>query len=391
MHPWFGVICATMTYDLQPHRYVLYIDDEAQAVKYFQDIFGTEFPVLTTTTVQEAQAIVQARGAEIAVIISDQRMPSGSGVALLREVHQKFPDIIRVLTTAYASVDTSVQAINQGRIFAYVTKPWDIDSMQATLHSAYREFDKRQAFLAAAASIAHELRTPLSIMASYAEQIASALPELQQGHGLAVSAQLMQSRVDVQLVERLPQLAQKMHKEMHCANTLIDVMLASQRAMDVKDFSQLSVRACVNEALQRYPFTGNEGKRVHTDLAHDFDFFGLPDMFSFVLFNLLKNALWAIKAAGKGEITLATFATEQHHVLACKDTGSGIPAEVVPHIFEAFYSTKKSSGGTGVGLAFCQRVMHAFGAKIHCESVQGQHTTFLMTFARESQKGQRLA
>ena len=82
----------------------------------FQDFFDSEFPILTATTIQDARKIIHERGQEIAIIISDERMPTGSGVALLSEVNQQFPDIIRILTTAFASLDNSLLAINQGRI-----------------------------------------------------------------------------------------------------------------------------------------------------------------------------------------------------------------------------------------------------------------------------------
>lgn len=367
---------------LKPSRYVLYIDDEAMAVKNFQDFFDSEFPILTATTIQDAWKVIHERGQEIAIIISDERMPTGSGIELLSEVNQQYPDIIRILTTAYASLDNSLLAINQGRIYAYITKPWNLDHIRTTLHSAYREFDKRQAFLAVASSIAHEMRTPLSIINVYAMQIASVVPELQKSYGLAVLQELMQDTVNPKFMKRLPHMAETLQKEIARAHTIIDLMLASTRAIDPKDFSTLSMTVCVHEALERYPFAENERQLVHTQLGHGFSFLGLSDMFIFVLFNLLKNSLWAIKEANKGVITISTFETKHHHVLQFQDTGPGIPADVLPRIFGDFYSTKKSSGGTGVGLAFCQRVMRAFGADIRCESVHGEYTSFWMAFAK---------
>jgi signal transduction histidine kinase len=65
--------------------------------------------------------------------------------------------------------------------------------------------------------------------------------------------------------------------------------------------------------------------------------------------------------------------------LRVTDTGAGIAHDVLPHVFDPFYSTRQG-GGTGMGLAFCQRVITAFGGKIECESKPGQYTRFSLLF-----------
>nr|WP_231879297.1 ATP-binding protein [Collimonas arenae] len=72
------------------------------------------------------------------------------------------------------------------------------------------------------------------------------------------------------------------------------------------------------------------------------------------------------------------------------DTGAGIPQEALPNIFDGFFTTK-NSGGTGVGLTFCHRVMVSFGGRIRCDSVAGQYTTFTLEFPRVDNLAQDLA
>jgi signal transduction histidine kinase len=67
-------------------------------------------------------------------------------------------------------------------------------------------------------------------------------------------------------------------------------------------------------------------------------------------------------------------------MLCVTDTGSGIPQQALPHIFAPFFSTKRTSGGAGMGLTFCKRVMEAFGGSIRCESAEGEYTTFALEF-----------
>lgn len=101
-------------------------------------------------------------------------------------------------------------------------------------------------------------------------------------------------------------------------------------------------------------------------------------MMGYALSNLIKNALYAIKVAEKGEISIKIQTGRDLNRLTVTDTASGIPKHVLPHIFDTYYSTKKHAG-TGVGLAFCLRVMNAFDGQIQCESVAGEYTTFLLT------------
>lgn len=123
-----------------------------------------------------------------------------------------------------------------------------------------------------------------------------------------------------------------------------------------------------------------ESSLVQANTLPDFRFFGSDSLFTYVLFNLIKNALWAIKSARKGGITIMTETDHKRNTLVFTDTGSGIPPHVIARVFDTFFSTKRSNGGTGMGLAFCLTVMESFGGKITCDSVDGQYTTFRLDF-----------
>ena len=106
-----------------------------------------------------------------------------------------------------------------------------------------------------------------------------------------------------------------------------------------------------------------------------------------VLFNLFTNALYAILAAGKGGLAVSLARQGGRPQLTVLDTGSGIPADVLPRIFETFFTTKRAHGA-GLGLAFCQRVIDSFGARLDCESVKGEYTAFHMRFPTLESCGQ---
>ena len=116
--------------------FILYVDDEAMALKYFERLVSPLAPVITALSVAEGKAVLAQRGAEIAVLVSDQRMPGAHGNELLRYAREHHPGVVRMLTTAYSELGEAIEAINSGEIYRYVTKPWDLESLQADLRNA---------------------------------------------------------------------------------------------------------------------------------------------------------------------------------------------------------------------------------------------------------------
>lgn len=119
---------------------ILYVDDEEMALKYFRRAVGNDFTVHTAGDVQEGLAILQEKGEEIGVLVTDQRMPGQSGVDLLKKVRERWPHIVRLLTTAYADLEDAIEAVNRGEIFRYITKPWDIKALRAEIGQAMEVF-----------------------------------------------------------------------------------------------------------------------------------------------------------------------------------------------------------------------------------------------------------
>ncbi|MRV73595.1 response regulator [Duganella sp. FT92W] len=115
---------------------ILYVDDEATALKYFQRALEPLAPVLTALSVEEGQALLDQHADRIAVLVSDQRMPGAYGNALLSYARDRYPHIVRILTTAYSELEHTVDAVNQGQIHRYIQKPWDIAALRMELKQA---------------------------------------------------------------------------------------------------------------------------------------------------------------------------------------------------------------------------------------------------------------
>jgi two-component system, CAI-1 autoinducer sensor kinase/phosphatase CqsS len=249
---------------------------------------------------------------------------------------------------------------------------------------------------AAAATIAHEMRTPLATIRMQADHAAQQLPDLlrqlQEAHANSIPAGLnpLAGPVDTTTHHKLELMCQKIIQQVDRTNQMIDLILASARMdyIDSSGFEWCSMRACVKQTLESYPLTAAERRKIHLQASDDFEFFGSLHLMEFCLSNLMKNSLYAIKVAEKGEIFIAVCPQEGRNTVTVMDTASGIQKNILPHIFDTYYSTKQSAG-TGVGLAFCQRVMRAFNGQIKCESEHGHYTKFTLSLPlREQPYGQ---
>ena len=114
---------------------ILVVDDEPDNLDLLYRTFYREYKVLRAESGPEALNILASEGG-VAVIISDQRMPSMSGTEFLSLTATQYPDIIRIILTGYTDVEDLVEAINSGKVFKYVTKPWDDEELKAVVRQA---------------------------------------------------------------------------------------------------------------------------------------------------------------------------------------------------------------------------------------------------------------
>lgn len=244
--------------------------------------------------------------------------------------------------------------------------------------------EKIQSMSTLSASIAHELRTPLRTIDSGLVGIQKYLPILIDTYQKAELASIPIQHIRPVHYEGLTTLVEDIRLETQSAFTVIDMLLINLNQLETKDvqLDTCSMQTCVQHALERYPFYGDESKLVHWKKEGDFSFKGNELLMIHVLFNLLKNSLYYIKAADKGEISIWVDHNGTHNRLHFKDTAKGIPADDLPLIFEKFFS--KTYHGTGIGLTFCKVVMQHFGGRISCQSEDGEYTEFILAFPKLS-------
>jgi class 3 adenylate cyclase len=113
---------------------ILYVDDEEQNLVSFKAAFRRFHHVYTANSGRAGLEILQQH--PIHLIVTDQRMPEMTGIQFLEKVIHLYPDTVRMILTGFSDVEVIISAINTGRVFRYITKPWDQNELRMTLDNA---------------------------------------------------------------------------------------------------------------------------------------------------------------------------------------------------------------------------------------------------------------
>ena len=113
---------------------ILFVDDEENNRKAFEYAFCEQFRVYTAASGAEALEILSHE--RIGALVTDQKMPEMTGVELCKIVRRRFPDVVRMIISAYTSTEDVVQACNEAQIRCFVRKPWEHDRLVQMLNDA---------------------------------------------------------------------------------------------------------------------------------------------------------------------------------------------------------------------------------------------------------------
>ena len=169
------------------HR-VLLIDDEPANLRLLRRVLGADYDTLLAENGQEGLKILEQE--RVSLIITDQRMPGMTGVEVLEHSLHLQPQAIRILLTGYTDIQALIDAINGGRIYKYVQKPWDAEDLKLTVKRAIESLELKLANDGLVAELQETLRQLESVSVGTIFALANALDakcDYTSGHSLRVS------------------------------------------------------------------------------------------------------------------------------------------------------------------------------------------------------------
>jgi len=373
---------------------ILYVDDEPQNLFTFRYALEDQFTVLTANSGREALRVLEQE--EVAVLLCDQRMPEMTGVEVCRMARDLKPDVVRIMVTAYADLQATIDAINQGQVLKYMTKPWRNDELVQVLESAIemvrlrRVVQEMQARVlrgagppmieAVARQIAAELRTPLSELGMSTEQVSDLLDAGLSSWGKPDRAQeLVEHAAQAQRDSRPPlaqleSIARKLERGQRLAP------LPAVAACDVVRVARATVRILtgVLEGGARVQLVASASPLVRMEAAD----------LGQVLVHLIVNAAQALQSTPAMEsrtVSIQVSETEGGAEIAVCDQGPGIAHDQLERIFDPHVTTR--NGAAGLGLSIVQQLVTQAGGSVRAESATGSGARFVLRLPRAASGG----
>jgi signal transduction histidine kinase len=364
---------------------IVYVDDERPNRIVFEQSFGARFSVRAFASGREALELLKNEPA--AVLITDQRMPEMSGHELLTRVKQLYPEIIRVVITAYSDLDPILAAVNEGLVARYIIKPWDraeveqillwsieaftLGRQKSELQLRLMQTERLVTLGSMAAAVLHDLHQPLTNLTVNVERL----------------AELVQKKEKRTLADELPDLARdlvtscKVMRDMTVG--LKQFLRAEPQAeptgVDPIPIIQYAIQVCREPAVRARGRINYEGPPSLPRLR-----IGGTELTQ-VLINAVANAAQALlgraqKSERSGRVTIAVADAGAMLELTIADNGPGMSPEVLRKVGTPFFSTRQE--GTGLGVAQIRRLVERAGGSFRIDSVEGQGTTVTLAIPK---------
>lgn len=363
---------------------VLYVDDEEMALKYFQKTFGAEFRVLTAINAMEGLNYIESMGDEIGVLLTDQRMPGQKGVQLLERARQLRPKMVRMMITAYADFGVSVDAINLGNIFRYISKPLQVEDMRNTLRRAMdfyllqKERDEllREKLSVLQSMVITDRVISLGVLASgLCKNLRNPLDAVNTFLNL-VPARLRQENVELDRL-RDPSFWRDFHSQVleqtqRISESIGDLdQISSQEALDLDPADVVS--RCISDVqsaaeLKNITIQNLIGEQLPTLHA-------APERFSRIFEMLLKDEVEILAPGSQIRVSASVGKIAEKPVsirFEIQDNGPGLPQEALRPIFDPFSILPGDSDKFGLNLLGVYFLVHHHGGHIEAESSPGE-------------------
>ena len=331
---------------------------------------------------------------DVAVILSDQRMPGMTGVELLQQARLIRPETTRLLFTAYADIHTVIDAINHGHVFRYITKPWGAEELESVIRQAVERYDmivEKNQLLAelqtANAKLteanrlkgiflevaSHELNTPVTVVLGLTDLWKLSLTNDATGP-------------ERQWVERINAAARRLAKTVQRMFKLVE----NREFGQTLNLETVELEPLVREAIEELtPYLEARKQRVEVEIEPQF---GSIDADSSkimdILINLLANAIKFTPDSGTIRVQAQRLEGDPEWVrVVIKDEGVGVHPSEQQYLFEPFFTgfdtLHHSSGeyqfgkrGIGLGLCLVKTFVELHGGRVEVQSTPDRGSSF---------------
>jgi signal transduction histidine kinase len=368
-----------------PSYRLLVVDDEPLALKLAERVFEGESDIKLQATTSPRIGLEIATLEDIDLVIADQRMPEMSGLSFLGRLREIRPRALRLLLTAYPDMAVALQAINEGLVYRFVLKPWDLDDMRVTVR---RTLETKRL------SDEHD-KLVAQLKNNYDELIRSermaALGRLSAGIGHELSNAVTPLLAHISVMEAdVSRLAAGGADRLSSIQESLAVMREAGKQLEslvrgVKGYARsaepapFDVNQAVLSAAQLLSHRFRHSIRLERELkAVPLVRCRGPEITQVVL-NLLGNAADAVEAREGAQVRVRTWPEGAKVRIEVADNGPGLDPDVAPRLFQPFVSTKASEGGTGLGLSICRSIVESHGGSIEAASLPGSGARFTVT------------
>jgi len=325
------------------------------------------------------------------ILLLDAMMPGMSGLEMLRQVRQLYPDLICIIITGYATVELAVQAMREGAN-DFVAKPFTPGLLLEVMN---RELDhQRLKREVQRVKILEEEIRGLTRVKAEMEKLAAIESRfmLTMVHVLRAPVAVLQN--SVQLIkkgyvppEELPQVLERTDLRAGELLAILDDILLLSRLKEglgskpAEPVPLAEVLEAVRSSFQEEAL----GRQVTilTEVADCPVLLGNPDHFRLLWSQLLSNAIQYTPQGGRITLSLKTNSHERQVQGTVSDTGIGIATGEIPRIFEVFYRSDAAKSiketGTGLGLPIIQQILSLYGGTIEIDSTPGEGSSFRFT------------
>lgn len=387
---------------------ILFVDDDVGNLKVLQIHLSRDFKILVSQNATEALGILEKRSQEIGLVIADQRMPGITGTEFLVKVRQLYPGLERMIITAYADLPPIIEAINDGQISGYISKPWNPTAVRVILRGGIERFCLRRSLEEAnlkllrseqnsvlgflAAGIGHEINNPAAVILLNLNLLSEMLEPLKDAWFAAADPEELPSRqqsfqqVEVCIADsqKAVELLSGISRDLRILSRLDHTEELSREPTDVNSIIKRSLGFMHKQIEYRGGIQQNLGATCKAFIS--------PSKLTQVLINLCTNAIHALDEVKDDREKVLTISSwddplNEEVQVEIEDNGKGIPKDVFPRIFDAFFTTKTKAMGLGLGLAISKNVIEQMGGRIKVRSVPDLGTSFTMHFPMWKREG----